>query len=166
MAKLFGIGQHPVAGTASQASQLPVMGPMFWSVSGGTGSKQPSSSTIKETPYGANLSAWFAKPCYHLTGILRPSRQDPLAANILLAACSIYLLPGPRSLARDTGPVYSLLYFGQNTGLIPPAIILPAAISATLIVITVVRSKNWAKKNPGAKTESPKTSHQVDSEAS
>ncbi len=78
---------------------------------------------------------------------------------------SIYLLPGPRSLARDTGPVYSLLYFGQNTGLIPPAIILPAATSATLIAITVVKSINRSRKNPGAKPESPKTSQRADDEA-
>jgi len=99
-------------------------------------------------------------------GNLAAVTAGPSGGQYSSGSGSIYLLPGPRSLARDTGPVYSLLYFGQNTGLIPPAIILPAAISATLIVITVVRSKNWAKKNPGAKTESPKTSHQVDSEAS
>src|SRR2546425_10670679 len=102
MARLFGTGQHPVAGTASQASEVPVMSPIFWSVSGGTGSKQPSSSTIKETPYGANLSAWFSKPCYHLTGILRPSRHDPLAANILLAAV-------PSIFSQDRDPWQEIL---------------------------------------------------------
>ncbi|OLE86613.1 MAG: hypothetical protein AUF79_15145 [Crenarchaeota archaeon 13_1_20CM_2_51_8] len=82
----------------------------------------------------------------------------PMISSTSFPSGSIYLLPGPRALARDTGPVYSLLYFGQSTGLIPTAVILPAAISATLIAVTIVRSRNRAKKKPGAKPESPKTS--------
>lgn len=82
---------------------------------------------------------------------------SPSSSTTSFAGGSIYLLPGPRALARDTGPVYSLLYFGQNTGLIPSAILLPVAISATLIAVTVVRSRNRAEKNPGAKPESPRT---------
>ena len=90
----------------------------------------------------------------------------PMITSTSFPSGSIYLFPGPGALGRDTGPVYSLLYFGQNTGLIPSAIMLPAAISATLIAITIVRSRNRARKNPGAKPESPKTSQQVDTEDS
>lgn len=81
----------------------------------------------------------------------------PSGGQYSTGGSSVYVLPGPRALVRDTGPVYSLLYFGKNTGLIPPAIILPAAISATLIAVTVVRSRNLERKNPGTKPESPKT---------
>jgi DNA-binding beta-propeller fold protein YncE len=70
---------------------------------------------------------------------------------------SIYFLPGPRALARDTGPVYSLLYFGQNTGAIPPAIILPAATSAALIAITVVWERRRGRNNSVAEPGGPKT---------
>jgi len=82
----------------------------------------------------------------------------PMITSTSFPSGSIYLFPGPGALGRDTGPVYSLLYFGQNTGLIPSAIILPAAISATLIAVTLARSRNRARKNPGAKPESPRTS--------
>jgi len=78
---------------------------------------------------------------------------------------SIYFLPGPKALAKDTGSVYSMLYPGQNTGLIPPAILLPAAISATLIGITVIRSRSRARRNPLANPGGPETPQQEGTKA-